>query len=85
MPPTLGLAVLLDDLLKGEAAALQLRLDDGEAGKLGLAEPVALHLGGNGGRGLVYGGHGALQKQKVSLFHKRDTTSPPHRFGADDR
>ena len=30
-----GLAVLLDDLLEGEAAAPQLGLDHGEAGELG--------------------------------------------------
>ena len=60
--PRRGLAVLLDDLLQGEAAAPQLRLDDGEAGELRLAEPIALYLGGDGGGGLVYGRYCALQK-----------------------
>ena len=68
-PQNLAARLLLNHLLHGDAASDQLGFYGGEAGKGGLAQAVALHLAGNGGGCLFYGGYGAQEGKQVSLFH----------------
>lgn len=64
----------LNHFLECEAAAVEFGLNGGETGEGWFAQAVPLDLAGDGGGRLFYGGHCALEREQVFLFHRRDTT-----------